>query len=767
MLKNNGDLYMMRLQCHLYIVAVLAVLLFPLNVLAQSQRPADVRVVIDISGSMKSNDPQNLRQPALELLVKLLPEGSKSGVWTFGQYINMLVPHRQVNDQWRAMATAKAAEISSLGLYTNIGGALEKATFDSDSPNLNYRTSVILLTDGMVDIDKSPQKNQAEWRRIVDQVLPDLKRADYTLHTIALSKNADTELMNKLALATDGIAAVASSADDLLKIFLQALDQAAPAEQVPLDENKFVIDSSVEEFTALIFRQSNPLDTALSDTVLYSPDKTAYSFDAERTDVNWYHTDQYDLITLKQPLEGTWRIEANMQPDSRVTVVSNLNLLVKPLPSNLFVGDNKFLSLLLQEDGTTLTRAEFLRLIQIDAVAYKELERNGSEHGSDEGTVEVWSNDLSGKLPPGNGIYTASLNFFEAAGRYQLNILLDGKSFQRQYTHNFTVREPFGVNLKKEISNGRVIYHLIVSTYSDDVNLKKTKIVAKVKNPKGRTSIKPLQLTDQDNWLLEITPDIEGRYQLALRINGVDKRGRKFGFDPENTYFQYPDRADPFSAKIKNNGKTDAEKPEPELKSEPVKSKVIDESIPYKEPDKITSEITDENDAADKDVGEQTPWLLYALLAGGNLVILLIAFFAYRMIMGGKKEDPLQALEKSISSIDEEVEDGGEVEGEEGKATAKKLEQPQNDAKEPAMDDVVFETEASDKNIENVITDGLEVDSLDISDDSALAADLDLNNVAVPDNTPAGDKGVAEDDDLGFSMDDFSNLGDDEDEAGK
>ena len=46
----------------------------------EEERLADVRLLIDVSGSMKLNDPANLRQPAIDLLVKLLPEGSKAGV---------------------------------------------------------------------------------------------------------------------------------------------------------------------------------------------------------------------------------------------------------------------------------------------------------------------------------------------------------------------------------------------------------------------------------------------------------------------------------------------------------------------------------------------------------------------------------------------------------------------------------------------------------------------------------------------------------------
>ena len=50
---------------------------------AQEDAASDVRLVIDVSGSMKRNDPDNLRQPAVELLVELLPDGGKAGSMDF------------------------------------------------------------------------------------------------------------------------------------------------------------------------------------------------------------------------------------------------------------------------------------------------------------------------------------------------------------------------------------------------------------------------------------------------------------------------------------------------------------------------------------------------------------------------------------------------------------------------------------------------------------------------------------------------------------
>ena len=64
----------------------------------------DFRVVIDVSGSMKQTDPQNLRVPALKLINGLIPTGSRAGVWTFGRYVDMAVKWGKVDDAWRKQA---------------------------------------------------------------------------------------------------------------------------------------------------------------------------------------------------------------------------------------------------------------------------------------------------------------------------------------------------------------------------------------------------------------------------------------------------------------------------------------------------------------------------------------------------------------------------------------------------------------------------------------------------------------------------------------
>ena len=120
----------------------------------------DFRIVIDVSGSMKQTDPQNLRVPALKLINGLIPTGSQAGVWTFGRYVDMAVKWGRVDDAWRKQADLGADKIHSNALLTNIQSALARARVGWDKPDAKTRRILLLLTDGKVDISSDPAKNE-------------------------------------------------------------------------------------------------------------------------------------------------------------------------------------------------------------------------------------------------------------------------------------------------------------------------------------------------------------------------------------------------------------------------------------------------------------------------------------------------------------------------------------------------------------------------------------------------------------------------------
>jgi hypothetical protein len=135
----------------------------------------DIRILVDVSGSMKKTDPSNLRVSAAKLLNGLIPRGSKAGVWTFGRYVNMTVKWGEVNDSWRKAADFDASKIHSNALFTNIESGLSRATRGWEKPDPKVRRTLILLTDGQVDISKDSAKNQKSRNNVLTKSVQALK----------------------------------------------------------------------------------------------------------------------------------------------------------------------------------------------------------------------------------------------------------------------------------------------------------------------------------------------------------------------------------------------------------------------------------------------------------------------------------------------------------------------------------------------------------------------------------------------------------------
>ncbi|MBL3825668.1 VWA domain-containing protein [Marinobacter sp. MW3] len=415
--------------------AVFLALSLPVGLYAQEsddvQLPAqsDVRIIVDISGSMKDTDPENLRQPAVRLLARLLPEGATAGVWTFGQYVNMLVPHREVTDAWRDMAVQRSAQINSVALRTNLGAAIETASDDYFTDGDLSSTHFILLTDGKVDISDDPAANTAEENRILDTIVADLIERGATFHPVALSEAADTDFLKALATESGGRFQVADTADALNLAFLQALNTAVPQEQIPIEGNGFTVDEGVREFTALIFWGESET-SATRELALVRPDEQTVNLSEFPDNVRWAREAGYDLITVNEPLAGQWRINGELGEGSRVTVVSDLRMVVNPLPTTFTVDKPLELRVGFFEEGEKITNPDFLGVIEVSLSITSEDGRSGTKV-------------LSGEQPPEDGTYRDTVSRLPAAGLYTFDVVADGQTFNRKFsaTVGFTVPE--------------------------------------------------------------------------------------------------------------------------------------------------------------------------------------------------------------------------------------------------------------------------------------------------------------------------------------
>ena len=404
---------------------------------------SEVRVLIDVSGSMKRTDPDNLRAPALRLLVGLMPPSSRGGIWLFGEDTREIVPPSPVTDGWQSRAREAANQIHSRSQFTDIGGALETAIDDWQTPpgEDGITRNLILLTDGMVDISKEEGVNPAERQRILDEVVPRLQEARVNVHAVALSPEADAELLEALSTRTDGAFAQVDEAAELERIFLHMFESSTTRDALPMDDPRLKVDESISELTLLLFREDKD-----APVKLVPPDGVRFGRAEAQSmgNVKWHREGIHDLITIEDPTPGEWLIEAEMDPDNRAMVVTDLKLEHSRLPNRIFDGEALELATYLTEGGERITREAFLNLV---SMVLRERPPGGVE------PTETFLHDfgLLGDRQAGDGYFDVRIDERLIPGQLVLEFVAKSPTFQRTRRHAVEIREGALLSVRSEV----------------------------------------------------------------------------------------------------------------------------------------------------------------------------------------------------------------------------------------------------------------------------------------------------------------------------
>ncbi|MEQ8233523.1 MAG: vWA domain-containing protein [Gammaproteobacteria bacterium] len=373
---------------------------------------ADVRILVDVSGSMKQNDPRNLRVPALRLVSELLPAGTTAGVWLFAEQASELIAPVAVDDAWRVRAREALPGIHSRGLFTDIEQALEAATQGWAVPDETTERHVVLLTDGVVDVSKVAAESSASRARIFGPQLARLAGLGVHVHAVALSDNVDQALMTALTEGTGGWLERADDAARLQRIFLHMLEQAAPPVTVPLEGNRFDIDSAVSELTLLVFRAGEePL-------TLTPPGAAPWTATSHPANVAWRSEPGYDLVTVSAPTPGSWQFTGAMDPDNRAVIVTDLALELERIAPGLLASAETPVRARLISAGAHLERLELLELVTTRSALV-----------GDDGAATAGDFTLDREQAVFHGSLGGAGN---APGVYQLTVTADGGTFKRE-----------------------------------------------------------------------------------------------------------------------------------------------------------------------------------------------------------------------------------------------------------------------------------------------------------------------------------------------
>ncbi len=394
-----------------------------------SLKPVDLRVLIDVSGSMKKNDPSNLRVPAIKLLVNLIPTDSRAGVWLFSEQTKELIPLNKVDEKWRKKGMQKSNAMHSNGRYTNIKEAILHVSDDwLHKPEGEYQRVIILLTDGYVDVSQDQNENEMSRLSIIGEVLPDLVKNNITVYTIALSSNADKKLLDLLSTDTNGISKSISNNEQLEKAFFEIFQSSVKRSTTPFHGNKIKVDKSIKELTLLVFGENDEIK-------IKSPSEKIITMKNAPSNIRWHHEKKYNLITIVNPEEGIWQIEGAGK-DKHVMIVSDLDLQTTILPYHVFLNESLPIEVFLTNKGKLIQDQDFLNNFNftIDEISPSGVSNKWNLTASDENLCK----------------YQHNLKILQNPGIYKIELAATSKTVARVQRQVITVHDsPINIETNK------------------------------------------------------------------------------------------------------------------------------------------------------------------------------------------------------------------------------------------------------------------------------------------------------------------------------
>lgn len=402
----------------IFILISVATLLLSQLTLAE-KTSVDAIVILDSSGSMKKSDPKSLRKPAAKLFINLLNEDDRVSIMSFSDngypitYLNTL--DNDKNIQLTLDATDK---VSTKGVYTNIHAAIERAYKILSENKSDREPIIILLSDGKMDVGNDA-KSQALSAQLIDETVPKLVEKNIKVYSIAFTENSDQELLTVLSESTEGFCKVAANDEELHRAFTSIFEKSKKPDMLPLTENSFLADASIREIT-IVANKETP------DSKIFLQDPNEKKFDASVKDKNikWFISDTFDMITIKKPIEGEWKILFS-DNDNKAYIVTDMKMKSK----FDFINENGIHKIQvhawLEKEENTVIEVEILDSIH----AKMELSSPSEKNITAPMGLALNDDNLS-------GIFISNHNPDEN-GTYFATITLKSQTFERQKTFSF------------------------------------------------------------------------------------------------------------------------------------------------------------------------------------------------------------------------------------------------------------------------------------------------------------------------------------------
>lgn len=384
---------------------------------------------------------------------------------------------------------------------------------------------------------------------------------------------------------------------------LSLLPDLPAKNQIPLFDNRFRIDYEVEEITMVFFRKRGS-----ASVILVRPDGSKINVvNAIKQDVEWYDDKTYDLIKIKQPTPGPWQAIGQILPESKIMVLTDIELKVDPLPEHLMVGETIKVTATLTNGGKPIAAKDFRDLLRLDVLF---ISSNNSEYENfGAGVIELSSLADDGRNfdeRPRDGIFTGEFKLDMKPGQWQPKFIVKTPLYTREVTQDPVIlnKSPISYDIA-QATKAEDLHWLTFKVTDPMINPQSVALQGKVRFPNNEVQSFTLGESAEVDKKLKIVNYASGTYKVESTLFAQTVTGR-------NVVITLPQAS--FVAEV--------------VEPEPVATAVTEEggsgitAEAVKEPAAVTEPVVEEE--------KSFPWVLVVLsniviLGGGGFAIWMVA----------------------------------------------------------------------------------------------------------------------------------------------
>ena len=217
---------------------------------------------------------------------------------------------------------------------------------------------------------------------------------------------------------------------------------------IKLLNNRFRVDADIQEITIVFFREqgSTPI-------VLVRPDgsKLYIENDIQDESFDWFETDTYDMVSLKQPMPGPWQAVGDILPNSRVLVIAGIALEAQKIPELVFSGERIKQTARLTNIGSKVDISLFSDVVSL---AIEFISTNNPQYpnfglGSHQ-IAEFKDNGLELDENVNDGIMTGEFNLNLTQGEWRPVFTVKTPLFSREQINDNIVVHPNPITISHE-----------------------------------------------------------------------------------------------------------------------------------------------------------------------------------------------------------------------------------------------------------------------------------------------------------------------------